>query len=429
MEITRNEKDKREVPMKKNGNERGQSLVIIAIAFLALVAMVALIIDGGSLYLNRRNAQTAADAAALAGAHELCVNKGSDSAIQDVVDQYAITENGATAVENVDIDRTNKAVVVQTMLETSSFFAGVLGYENNTVRAEASAGCFPPSSSAHLLPIAWACQPPVGGSTDACTIHSIPWELFKNEILPAYGSRLHKNGDLMLDEGNEVTSGSYVDAAPTNPSTGKPSTIAYLVMDDNTFNTAQCAPPIGSGTLICDFNGDGILDLTGGGDRGWLAMDGSNGASTLVDILVTGYPVEMSLPRWFPDNPGAKKNAFIKAENVIEDDIALAPVYNAYCLSTTAAALPGRADCAYQAGDLITSGPGSPTYVRVAGFAPFIVTCVSANPGDKCPVKKSAGLDNNTPSFEGYFVSGYTAGTGIDPNGFDLGTYVISLTK
>ena len=65
--------------MNKNKNERGQSLVIIAIAFLALVAMAALIIDGGSLYLNRRNAQTAADAAALAGAHELCVNKGVDS--------------------------------------------------------------------------------------------------------------------------------------------------------------------------------------------------------------------------------------------------------------------------------------------------------------------------------------------------------------
>jgi len=30
---------------------------------------------------------------------------------------------------------------------------------------------------------------------------------------------------------------------------------------------------------------------------------------------------------------------------------------------------------------------------------------------------------------EGYFLSGYYVGGEIDPNGFDLGVYVISLTK
>ena len=96
--------------MIKNRREGGQSLVIIAIAFLGLVAVAALMIDGGSLYLNRRTAQTAADAAAMAGAHEKCVNKGDPTT---VATQYA-TENHAT-VESVTIDA-DGAVVVQTMV-------------------------------------------------------------------------------------------------------------------------------------------------------------------------------------------------------------------------------------------------------------------------------------------------------------------------
>lgn len=47
---------------------RGQAIILIAIAMAALIAMTALAVDTGNVYLNRRNTQSAADAAALAAA-------------------------------------------------------------------------------------------------------------------------------------------------------------------------------------------------------------------------------------------------------------------------------------------------------------------------------------------------------------------------
>lgn len=47
---------------------RGQSMVILALAFVGMLGFTGIAIDGGMLYSERRNAQNAADAASLAGA-------------------------------------------------------------------------------------------------------------------------------------------------------------------------------------------------------------------------------------------------------------------------------------------------------------------------------------------------------------------------
>jgi uncharacterized membrane protein len=52
-------------------NERGQAIVILALAMAALLLFASLAIDGGNAYVERRRAQNAADAAALAGARQL----------------------------------------------------------------------------------------------------------------------------------------------------------------------------------------------------------------------------------------------------------------------------------------------------------------------------------------------------------------------
>lgn len=51
--------------------QSGQAVVLVAIAILLLTAILALALDGGSIYLDRRQDQNAADAAALAGAERL----------------------------------------------------------------------------------------------------------------------------------------------------------------------------------------------------------------------------------------------------------------------------------------------------------------------------------------------------------------------
>src|SRR5438445_7896405 len=51
--------------------EPAQVIALFAISLVAMLAMVGVVVDGGTLYLQRRTAQNAADAAALAGARAL----------------------------------------------------------------------------------------------------------------------------------------------------------------------------------------------------------------------------------------------------------------------------------------------------------------------------------------------------------------------
>ena len=51
--------------------EGGQVLVMFALGAVGLVALLAMIVDGGFLYLERRTAQASADAGALAGTRAL----------------------------------------------------------------------------------------------------------------------------------------------------------------------------------------------------------------------------------------------------------------------------------------------------------------------------------------------------------------------
>jgi len=73
--------------------EHGQILPIVAIGIFALAGMAVLLLDVGALFVNRRAAQNAADAGALAGARVLCqTGNPSEAAIQAAVSKY-VTES------------------------------------------------------------------------------------------------------------------------------------------------------------------------------------------------------------------------------------------------------------------------------------------------------------------------------------------------
>jgi hypothetical protein len=55
--------------MKIKPFERGQALIVIALALVGLVGIAGLVIDGGNAFQDRQRAQNAADSAALASAH------------------------------------------------------------------------------------------------------------------------------------------------------------------------------------------------------------------------------------------------------------------------------------------------------------------------------------------------------------------------
>lgn len=67
-------------------------MVFFAVSLIALLALVALVIDGGNIYVQRRTAQMAADAAALAGAAELSRAQTSiNTTVSSAVCSYAQT--------------------------------------------------------------------------------------------------------------------------------------------------------------------------------------------------------------------------------------------------------------------------------------------------------------------------------------------------
>jgi Flp pilus assembly protein TadG len=64
--------------------QSGQAVVLVTVAVLVLTAILALALDGGGIYLDKRQLQNAADAAALAGAEKLMAVSLSYSAMHNL---------------------------------------------------------------------------------------------------------------------------------------------------------------------------------------------------------------------------------------------------------------------------------------------------------------------------------------------------------
>ena len=69
--------------------EKGQAVVIVALALVGLIGFLALVIDGGAAFAARRQMQNAADSAAIAGARELEAGNRDESAILKEIHAYA----------------------------------------------------------------------------------------------------------------------------------------------------------------------------------------------------------------------------------------------------------------------------------------------------------------------------------------------------
>ena len=107
-------------------------LVIGALVLVVLVVMVALTVDVGNAYAQRRMAQNAADAAALAGARALALGEDPESPAEE----YAVTRNGATGFA-CEVQGSHMVVTVTKVFPT--FFAPVFGVSEMTVTTVADA--------------------------------------------------------------------------------------------------------------------------------------------------------------------------------------------------------------------------------------------------------------------------------------------------
>ncbi len=151
--------------MKKNiSNERGQVVIIVALLLISLLGMTALVVDVGSIYEERRQTQTVADAAALAGAQDLPENR--EQAIQTAI-TYADLNGVAISEDNIQISEIyvpdDTITVTPTDINAPLFFARVLGVNSVTVSATATATANSPLSMKGLMPWTIALEDYPGG--------------------------------------------------------------------------------------------------------------------------------------------------------------------------------------------------------------------------------------------------------------------------
>lgn len=416
-------------------SERGQSLAIMTIGIIAFLAMLALVLDGGMAFANRRLAQKAADAGALAGAREMCLEEDPILAAQladQAAREYAITRNGASSA-TVFVDTDAKTVDVVTTVPFQTAFAHLLGFSQITTDADAQAGCVSPGWGEGVLPTAWACQPPAVGtstSTDcemqAITVDEIPMrDNFPN-------GPTDSDCDYLMDK-------NYVSSCPPPPDLWPD---LYIVMTDISTTTEYCMP---DGNVNCDFDGDGENDLVGNGGREWLDLDGGGGgASELVTWINGGFPGTIVTHTWIPKQSGVTNSVFQAAASKV-GEIVVIPVFDNVCETDP----PGPGVCGYTNGkdNFHTDPPGpyadfnvsgtTARYYHIIGFAAFYVSCVDAAgvtgtcPGHDYAASQSQYDDfaDNTRSVEGYFIQGFIPGIRGASGGVDTGAYVLKLTR
>lgn len=367
-------------------NQRGQSMVLVALLMFVFIALLAVIFDGGYAFLQRRNAQTAADAGALAGARELCLTGDPAMATQSAFN-YAITRNRALEADVVIV---GGEVEVTTRIPFATFFSSLLGRSSITSSAIAAANCFSPASGEGVLPVAWHCSP--------------------GAILPDGNGGEYCDMQIYDDEGDPEL---------------------YIIMNSRKTDEEDTYCASEGGAIDCDPDGDGYDELLVGGNRSWLDFTGSgsdhgNGSSELVYWIENGFPNTVNTHTWYAGQPGVSNNVFMSVDSILGYEVLL-PVYNAIVDGSPPQGWDGATDA------VVWSNGNSTTYYHVISFSVFVPTCVRATGADKdCEMYNQFSdlgvLDPNDKTIEGYFVNGSAEGLGGQGE-LDAGAFTLYLTR
>jgi len=428
--------------------EKAQVLPIVVVAFVVLIGFAALLIDGGSIMLNRRTAQAAADAGAMAGARELCYSTGADPL--DVAESYALMNEAATA--NAQLD--NGLISVTTTVTNDSFFAKIFNEDILTAEAEAAAGCFAPDGN-YLLPIGWSCRPSLGDEAPFnpgldCKMMALDWDGLLKPLVDGDTSPIvipENGGNNFEMDGDNIV----------EISSRKPPKQIYLVMDKIAANQETlCKEDLESGdpaydvAITCDMDGDGKNDIEGGGNRGWLDLDnGGGGASDLRDWIKNGLDFPISIHSWKSGQPGNVSSAYKDVKDYRVGDVVLIPVFNAICDDSNPTANTVCMDIAHEppfpaeppTKDIDEAGQ-APKF-HIIAFNPFYISCVHVHQHDDCPgfelaqemnpdpkhPQKSM-IPDNIPSIEGFFLTNVDLSLDLENHcDVNLGNCVVSLTR
>lgn len=403
--------------------EAGQILPIVAIGMFAIIGLAAILLDGGVLMANRRSAQAAADAGALAGARLSCL-EASGSSIEAEALYYAVDLNKADPSTTASYDSSTGLVTVVAEMEQDSWFARIFGEDTLSAGASASAGCYYPSIASRVLPLAFYYEsPPIEADAANCNTDGscalVNWDFY--ELMNALSATTPEN--LPLDD-------------------------IYIVAS----TTKVCEKSV-TGTIVCSE----MRTNASGGNRTWIDLNVLNDSPKNVKkIIAEGVDHSLYTPAWINGEPGT--SSAIYSGPIFQDLEPIAgyegyparlltvPLFDQYCPSGgTCQAVP---DPVYDNIHYYLVNANQPAY-RFVGFAPFVITCVTKN--DKCefgnciPAKTGPNDTNKAicpgylasdpatnpdkSAIEGYFVDGLPAGmVAWGTEGVDAGLYIISLS-
>ena len=242
-------------------HQRGQGFVLLSLFLVVLLGLVALGVDGGSLYLNRRQVQNAADAAALAGAFTMargdpssptgaCCARGTD--IRAAIDTYASAnyiDSSSTNVSAYYVDSTPArisgasppadppaaavGVEVVATKQAQTFFMPIIGFNNLKVDAIAAAHGTPsaPGGPGYGL---FAREP---GKPNGAKV--IDWSGSSWTVT----GTVHSNSDVNMCGSSNTINGDVEDVSGVNPS----GLVGHATL--NPANTPTDPNPVGSTAL------------------------------------------------------------------------------------------------------------------------------------------------------------------------------------
>lgn len=361
-----NRTDKKDSRRRAGRHERGATTVFITVSLVGLLAMTAFSFDFGRVYIERRQLQTGAEAAALAVARDCA--KGACIAAYDVMveaDIYADANSpdGMSWIQEADLDMAAQRVRVVTGNEDANgnrnfdmVFGRVVGVDEFTVGAEATAVWGPPGKIKALPLIYSECE----------------WESFGN---PGF-----------VDE-NPVTNFLHRSSAVE---TGLITNAAYPYR--NKFVTIRFHGQGGN----CHYSPSG-QDLPGG--FGWLDTGTNSGSVCALEVAST---------TWSTIDPGASPSNGCDPIDLygMIGSVQLIPYFDKY------------------------DGTGNNAKYRVSGFGAFFVTgyYFSGQFKEKSIITGQFPCGGSNRCIQGYFIGDWVAAGGSDiGGGNDHGLNIIGL--
>ncbi len=248
--------------------DSGTIAVVAALAFVALIGMAALVVDGGYLATRRRSMQGVADAAALAGAFSLPTSATaiSQARANATENGYTNAVNGVTVTVNspYSSDARRIEVIVQTNVPT--FLGKALKINAGVVRGRA-VGKIDPAAAA------------VFAGQTACAGQVSGVDMYINGTGNIITGTIHSNGSLMM--GGDAT--DQYSAVEYGSACGLPQMNGPMQIASGPTGTSSQPYPFSytAASFPCTFTGplNATFDVTQAGN--WQSGDAWSGGGVM----------------------------------------------------------------------------------------------------------------------------------------------------